>query len=156
MHLSDHLQGGIKKETHLSEASAVMVIGVMFAAMAMAAVTFMVMLVAVAVGIGTELKISFCKCLGGCIRRSAYSCTESDSGIGKSHLGSHSDSTADEDIGMDCVEESCQSSVAVSVGVYDLLADDFSVLDIVEFELFSVSEMLEDLPVFISDCDSHC
>ena len=39
---------------------------------------------------------------------------------------------------------------------YGLLADDFPVLDIVEFELLSVSEMLEYLPVFISDCDSHC
>ena len=45
--------------------------------------------------------------------------------------------------------------MAAAVGGNDLLANDPAVLHVVELELLRVSEMLEDLSVFIAYCDSH-
>ena len=124
--------------------------------MVMTAVTVMVIFMAVAVCIGTELELSFSKSLGCSIRRTGNSCTECDSCFGKCHLGTHSDSAADKDIGLGFIEETCQSTVTISIDINDLLADDLTVLDIVDLELLSVSEMLEDFSVLVGYCDSHC
>ena len=133
-----------------------MVFGVVISAMVMTAVTFMVIFMAVAVCFRTEFKLSFSKSLGCSISRTCNACTESDSCFGKCHLGTHSDSPADKDIGLGFIEETCQSTMTRTIGINDLLADDFTILDIVELELLSVSEMLEDFSVLVSYCDSHC
>ena len=133
-----------------------MILRVVLTAMAMPAVTFVMMLVAVAVGIRCELKIPFRESLCGSIGWTAYPCTEHDSGIGEGHLGTHANSTTDKHICMDGIEESSQGAVAISVGVYNLLTYYLPILDIIELELLRVPEMLEDFPVLVSDCDSHC
>ena len=76
-----------------------MTVAVMFSAMVVAAVIIVVMIMAVAVCIRSVLEFPCGESFGSFICRSAYARTESDSCIGNGHLGTHSDSAADEDIG---------------------------------------------------------
>lgn len=46
--------------------------------------------------------------------------------------------------------------MSASIRVYDLFSYDPAVLDIIQFELLGMSEMLKNLSVFVSNCDSHC
>ena len=45
--------------------------------------------------------------------------------------------------------------MAAAVCADNLFCDYFSILNIVNLELFGMTEVLEDLSVFVSDCDSH-
>ena len=46
--------------------------------------------------------------------------------------------------------------MAAAVGADDFCFDDVSVLDVVNFKEFGVSEVLKDVAVLISNCDFHC
>lgn len=45
--------------------------------------------------------------------------------------------------------------MAAAIGIDNLFTDNLSALYIVELELCRMSEVLEDLSVFVGDCDSH-
>ncbi len=70
-------------------------------------------------------------------------------------LGASADTAADEHVDPLSVQKPGQSTVSGSVGSDDLAAEDLSVLHVIYFKLFGVSEMLEHVPVFIGYCDLH-
>ena len=46
--------------------------------------------------------------------------------------------------------------MSTSVRVYNLFSYNLAALSIIQFELFGMSEVLKNFPVFISNCDPHC
>ena len=114
-----------------------------------------VMAVVVAFGIGIILQRTLCQSLRGRIGRTGNPAVELDSRLSQRILCPHADAAADQCIRLRCFQEAGQCAVPAAVGWYDLLRDNFTVLHIVELELLRVTEMLEDLSVFVSYCDSH-
>ena len=127
-----------------------------FAMMMTAFVTFSVMMaMVVALGIGVIFQSSFSEGSRRSIRRSLYTGIELNSCISKRHLSTHTDTSADQSISLYRLQEACKSSVTASIGINDLLIDDRSLFNIIQLELFGMTEVLEDFSVFICDCDSH-
>ena len=139
------------------KAFAVMVSALMTASVVMSAfVPFTVMMaMVVALGVGVILQRSLRQRPGRCIRRAGHAAVEFDPRLGQCVLCAHTDAAADQCIRLRRFQEACQRAVTAAVGGNDLLRDDYAVLHVVELELLSVTEMLEDLSVFVSDCDSH-
>ena len=120
----------------------------------MTAIAVMV-LVVITTGVGIIFEVSSRKCLSRLIGRTLNARVELDSRVGERHLRTYADTTADQGVDLCGLKESRQQPVPAAVGVYDLLLDDFFILDIVQLELLRMAEMLENLSVFIGDCDSH-
>jgi hypothetical protein len=133
----------------------VMTAFVTFSVMMTAFVTFSMMVVVVAPGIRIIFKGSFSKSFCGCIRRSLNACVKLDSSIRKRHLRTHANSSANQDVGLCSLQETCKSTMAASVSINDLFIDDLTLFNIVQLKLLCMTEVLEDLSIFISDCDSH-
>ena len=45
--------------------------------------------------------------------------------------------------------------MTAAIGINNLFSYDLAILRIIQFELFGMSEMLKNLSIFISNCDSH-
>ena len=45
--------------------------------------------------------------------------------------------------------------MAASIGVDNLFADDFSIINVIQLELFGMAKVLKDLSAFICNCNSH-
>ena len=88
------------------------------------------------------------------IRGARHAAVERDACLGKSCLCAHADATADQRVCLGSLQKACQRAVPGAVGGNDLRGYDLPVRDVIELELLRVSEMLEDLTVFVSDCDS--
>lgn len=123
--------------------------------MIMAAIAAVVLMV-VAAGIRIIIQRSGSKRLCRFISRSLYAGIKLDPGICQSHLCAHADAAANQSINFGGIQKSCQCAIAAAVGVNNLFSCDFSVLNVIQLELLGMSEMLENLSVFISDGDSHC
>ena len=100
-------------------------------------------LMVIATGIGIIVKRSGSKRFCCFICRSLYTGVQFDSGLRKCHLSAHADATADQRIDFCLLQEACQQAVATTVGVYNLGIHDSAVFHIVQFELFRVTEVLE-------------
>ena len=127
----------------------------MLTAVLMAAITVVMMSMVIAVGVRIILQISFGKRLRCFVSRTLDTSIKFDSGIGECHLRTHTDPAANKSIRLCRLQEAGKRAVSASIGVYDLLIYDLSVLYVVQLELLCVSKMLEDLSVFIGYCDSH-
>ena len=114
-----------------------------------------VMAVVIAFSIGIILQCTLCQSLSGRIGRTGDPAVELDARLGQRSLCAHANAAADQRVHLCGFQKSGQCAVAAAVGGYDLLRDDFPVLHVIELELLRVAEMLEDLSVFISYCDSH-
>ena len=132
--------------------SAFMTLAVMMSALMTLA---LMMTVVVALGIGIIFQRAFSQCLCGGISRSLNAGIELYPCISKRHLRAHADPSADQGIGLHRLQETCKSSVSVSVGINDLFVNYLAVFDIVQLDLFGVAEMLEDFSAFVCDCYSH-
>lgn len=139
------------------EAFAVMVSALVTASVMMSTLVplTVVMAVVVAFGIGIILQRTLCQSLHGCIGRTGNPAVELDSRLGQRILRTHADAAADQCIRLGGFQESGQCAVTTAIGWYDLLGNDLAILHVVELELLGVAEMLEDLSVFVSYCDSH-
>ena len=113
------------------------------------------MAVVIAPGVGIIFQRSCGKSLCCSIRCPLNTGIEPDPGISQSHLSAHADPAADQSIHLRRLQETGQSAMPASVGIYNLFSDNIPGLNIVKLKLFGMSEMLENLSVFISDCDSH-
>ncbi len=134
----------------------VMPTGLTFTVMMPAFVTFTVMMVmVVAPGIRIIFQSSVSKSFRGSIRRSLNARIKLDPGIRKRHLRTHTNASADQGVRLHSLQEACKSAMTASVGVNNLLADDFTLFNIVQLKLLCMTEVLEDLSIFICDCDSH-
>ena len=127
----------------------------MLTAVLMAAITVVMMPVVIAVGVRIILQISFGKRLRCFVSRTLDASIKFDSGIGECHLRTHTDPAANKSIRLCRLQEAGKRAVSASIGVYDLLIYDLTILNIVQLELLRVAEVLEDFSVLIGYCDPH-
>ena len=80
---------------------------------------------------------------------------EPDTGFRQSHLSTASDAAADQRIDAMLHQKTGQRTVAAAIGVNDFGMSDFAIQDFVQLKLLRVAEMLENLSVFIGNCDFH-
>ena len=85
-----------------------------------------------------------------------HSAVKLNSTFRQSISGSASDAAADQRVHLKVRQKSGQGSMAASVGVCDFLRDDFAILNLIDFKLFRVSEMLIYISVFKCYCYPHC
>ena len=116
--------------------------------------TVMVAMV-VAFGVGIILQCPCCQSLRGDVCRSGHTAVKLDPRFGQRILRTHTNAAADQRINLRGFQEARQCAMPAPVGRYDLLGDNLAVLYVVELELFGMTEMLENLSVFVSYCDSH-
>ena len=127
-----------------------------FAVVMTAFVTFSVMIaMVVALGIRIIFQGAFSKRSRCSIRRSLYTGIELNSCVSKCRLCAHTDTSTDQSVSLCCLQEAGKCSMSASVGVNDLLINDLSLFNIVQFKLLGMAEVLKDFSVFVCDCDSH-
>ena len=139
------------------EAFTVVVSAFMPLAMVMATImTFTVMMaVVITFCVGIILQCPFGQRLRGRVCRACHATIKSDSRLGQRVLRTHANSAADQRVRLRRFQKPGKRAVAAAIGGDDLLSYYSAILYIVELKLLGVAEMLEDLSVFISDCDSH-
>ena len=111
--------------------------------------------VVVTAGIGVIFQRSFNKSFYSSISSALNPCIKLDPGIGKCRLRTHANASANQSIRLNRLQESCKCSVAAAVGRYDLFVYDPALRNVVQLKLLGMAKVLEDLSVFIGDCDSH-
>ena len=111
--------------------------------------------VVIASGVGIILQRPLDQRLRSCIRRAAHAAVKLNSGLGQCVLRTHADAPADQRVRLGSLQETGQCAVPAAVGGNDLLRDNPAILHVVKLKLLGMTEMLEDLSVFISYCDSH-
>ena len=129
--------------------------GVGAAAVVTAGMVCAVMIVVAAANIGVEIELTGQIGLHGCIGIALNTAVKFDSGVCQCHLSAAADTAADQNIGLQNRQYACQSTVTAAVGAYHLGVGDHAVLHIIYLEGRGVAEMLEDLSVFVSNCNSH-
>ena len=72
------------------------------------------------------------------------------------HLRTAAYAAAYQHVRLQCRKHACKRTVTGAVCIDYLRLDYFAVLDVVHLEVLGVTEMLKDISVFISYCDSHC
>ena len=128
---------------------------VVLCAMRMTAIAVMMAAVVIAVRIRVIFKITGRKRLCRFVGRTMNAGKQFDTSISQRHLRSHADAAADQCVRFCCLQETCKCSVSAAVGIHDLFLYNFTVFDVVEFEVLGMAEVLKDFSVFISDRDSH-
>ena len=116
----------------------------------------MMMSVVIAAGVRIVFKVSLGKSPCRLVSRALHTRIELDTDIRKRRLRSHADPAANQSVRLYGLKETGQGAVAASVGINDLLADDFSAFHVIKLELFGMPEVLEDRSVSVSYCYSHC
>lgn len=115
----------------------------------------MVITVVVALYIRVVGQVPGQKCLYRCIRIAGHATEELDSCVSQGCLCAATDTAADEHLCAQRTQYASQSAVPLTAGADHLRGKNFPVLNIIDLEFAGVAEMLEDLAVFICDCDSH-
>ena len=85
----------------------------------------------------------------------ADSTEKTDADLSECHLRTTTDATADQCIDTELHEESCERAVTTAVRIHDDLTYDLTIRHIVNLKLCGMSEVLENLAVFIGYCNSH-
>ena len=91
----------------------------------------------------------------GGISLSLHAAVEGDARMGQGVLGATADTPANQGVNVFFLQERGQCSMACAVAVKDMGFLDLVVLYGVDFELLGVAEMLENLAVFVGDCNFH-
>ena len=137
----------------VSAAVMFMLAAAVFAAGMVAVAVCMVMMVAVHVGIkGESPRQQGCY---GFVCRTLHAAVQSDAGLGQGHLRAAADAAADQRIDALSLQKSSQRAVAAAHRVDDFCTDDCTVFYFVNLKLFRVAEMLENLALFICNCNFH-
>ena len=137
----------------VSAAVMFMLAAAVFAAGMIAVAVCMVMMVAVHVGIKGKRS-----CQQGCygfVCRPLHAAVQGDAGLSQSHLRAAADAAADQRIDALSLQKSGQRAVATAHRVDDFCTDDCTVFYFVNLKLFRVAEMLENLALFICNCNFH-
>ena len=140
---------------------AVMIFPVMMSALVSfavvaAVVSFpVVMAMVVTHGIRIVLQRSFRQSPRSRVSGSGDAAIKLDPCFRKRSLGAHPNASADHSVRLRRLQETCKRAMPASVGRNNLLSNDFPVFHIIELKLFGMSEMLEDLSVFVRYCNSH-
>ena len=128
----------------------------MICAVFVTTITVVMMSMMITVSVRIILKCSCRKSFCRIIRRSLNTSIKFNSRVRQCHLSTHSNTATDQSVHFGCLKETGQRPMSASVCVYNLFSYDLAILCIIQFELLGMSEMLKDLSVFISDCNSHC
>ena len=115
---------------------------------AAAGVTFAVM---ATLYIGIIYQSTVDQCLDSFVSRARYAAVKSDSSLCQRILCATADATANQYIDTEIFQKSSQSAVTAPSSIFNGRREDFAVFDLINFEVFSVTEVLIDLPVFVSD-----
>lgn len=137
----------------VSAAVMFMLAAAVFAAGMIAVAVGMVMMVAVHVRIkGERSRQQSCY---GFVCRTLHAAVQRDAGLGQSHLRTAADAAADQRIDALSLQKSSQCAVAAAHRIDDFRIDDCTVFYFVNLKLFRVAEMLENLALFICNCNFH-
>lgn len=137
----------------VSAAVMFMLAAAVFAAGMVAVAVCMVMMVAVHVRI--KGKRSCQQSRYGFVCRTLHAAVQGDAGLSQSHLRAAADTAADQRIDALSLQKSGQRAVAAAHRVDDFCTDDCTVFYFVNLKLFRVAEMLENLALFICNCNFH-
>lgn len=137
----------------VSAAVMFMLAAAVFAAGMVAVAVCMVMMVAVHVGI--KGKRSCQQGRYGFVCRTLHASVQGDAGLSQSHLRAAADAAADQRIDALSLQKSGQRAVAAAHRVDDFCTDDCTVFYFVNLKLFRMAEMLENLALFICNCNFH-
>ena len=113
------------------------------------------MVMVVTVNIGIVAQISAEQCAHRRISAPADTAVELDTRLGQSCLRTAADASANQSVHAVLHQEACQCAVAAAVGINNFRMNDFAVRSFIKLELFSVTEMLKNLTVFIGNCNFH-
>lgn len=127
----------------------------MLPAAVLSALSVMMLLMVSAHNVGIKVKRSSKQSLNGLVRLTGDASVQLNVSGLQSSAGTAADSAADQDIDLQCGENTGQCSVSAAVGVYYLRGEDFAVLNIIKLKLLGMTEVLKNFSVFISNCDSH-
>lgn len=105
--------------------------------------------------IGVEVQFACYQCFCCCISVAGNTTIKPDTNIAQCHLGTAANTAADQGIHLQCTQDACQCTMSAAASIHNLRRNDFSIFHIMDFKLFSVTEVLKDFSVFISDCNSH-
>ena len=117
--------------------------------------TGMIVLMMIAMHIGVKLE-RICK-IGAdrAVRAAGYSPKQPDASLPQGGLCPSPNAAADENIHLCISKEACERTMALPVGIHNLLIDHLTIFNIINFKLGGVAKMLKYISVFIGNCDSH-
>ena len=121
-----------------------------------AGVSFTVMVVVVAPYVGVKSKRTAEQRIGCGIAISADSAVKLDACVGKRHLCTTADASANKSVNVERGKKSCECSVTTAVGIDYFTVYDFSVFCGINLKLLGMTEVLKDLSVFVSYCNFYC
>lgn len=152
--LSDTLlsAAAVRLSVRLSSVAAVISAAVISTAVSALAV-LVIMVVTVHVRVIAEISGDECIDSGICI--SADTTEKADADLGECHLCTTTDATADQCIDTELHQETGERAVTTAIRIHDRLAYDLTIRHIVDLKLLGMTEVLENLAVFIGYCNSH-
>lgn len=130
-------------------AAAVVVIVIMLVA---AAAVIMMMIVVITVGAGVLRKDAGQQLGNRFVRRAGDAGVERDISVIQRDLRAHADAAADERIHAELLEHTGEGAVSAAGDRHDALGH-LAVFDFINLELLRMAEVLEDLTVFVGDCN---
>ena len=110
---------------------------------------------AIAADVGIVGQLSGEECFHSRICRAGNAAEELNTGCSEGHLGTAADAAANQRVRIQCRQNTSQSAVAAAHGVHHFGSDDLTVHHIIDLKLLGMTEVLENVSVFISNCDSH-
>ena len=113
------------------------------------------MVVVVAVNIGIIAQISAEQCVHRCVSVSADTAVELDTRFGQSCLRTAADASADQSVYAVLHQKARQGTMAAAIGINDFRMNDLAIRSFIKLKLLGVAEMLENLTIFIGDCNFH-
>ena len=128
---------------------------VIAAAVIAAGMAFTVVIMVITPDIGIEVQDTGKEGFHRFIGVAADTAEQPDTGCCQRHLSTTADTTANEGIRIQSGKQGCQRAVTAAIGIYHLGCYDLSILNIINFKLGSMSKMLENITVFVGNCNSH-
>ena len=99
--------------------------------------------------------LTSCPLTSACTAASALPLTPAYRAMPACASAAAADAAADENVGLQLAEETGQSAVAAAVGGDNTQLRDLTVFHVIELKSFGVAKVLENLAVFIGNCNSH-
>ena len=115
-----------------------------------------VMVVVVAADIGIKVQCACQEQGNSLIRITANAAVKLDASLCQCHLCAAADAATDQHICLEVAQQTGQCAVTAAHGVDHLGGNDLAVFHIVDLKLGAVAKVLENISVFVSNCDSHC
>ena len=120
-----------------------------------AGVTFAVMIVVIAADIGVEAQRACKQVFHRGVSVTTATAVQGDTCLLECHLGTTTDTAADQHIRLEPGQNTCKGTVTAAVGVNNFGRNDAAVFHFIDLKLLGMTEMLEDRTISISNCDSH-